>query len=94
MKKLMLAFLSLVLMSGCNFMEKSYCLDKEFGQAQQVTWNNMIADPNPGHADKAVAGVAGIHAEGIMDVYNKSFQEPPHKTTINLNLDNNSTGRQ
>jgi len=70
--------------SGCASFQEAYDLDQEFGQATRSTWEAQIAYPEASPTG-ASERLEGITAENIMDVYTKTFAEPPQQTqTLNL----------
>ncbi len=79
MKRIVLALAAVTAMSGCTLVNEAYLLDQEFGMATRSTLENQIAYPDYRFAGVTPAGLEGVNAEGLMDVYNKSFAEPPAK---------------
>jgi hypothetical protein len=72
----------MVLLAGCAAMEEAYYVDREFGLAQQATWDNQVAYPDYRQAATTPATTEGITAEGIMDTYNWTFAENPEQVNI------------
>lgn len=74
--KILLSVLSMTaLLSGCASLEEAYHLDREYGLASQASFDKIVANPDYLYVAKQPEGLPGIHGEGIMDVYNKTFQE-------------------
>jgi hypothetical protein len=71
-----------VLLAGCASMEEAYYVDREFGLAQQVSWDNHVAYPDYRHVAKVPETTEGITAEEIMNVYNGTFSEAPEKIDV------------
>lgn len=73
----------LVLLSaGCASMEEAYYIDREFGSAQQATWDKQIVHQDYRYAAKVPEVVEGITAEEIMDVYTETFAEEPEEVNV------------
>jgi hypothetical protein len=73
---------AMVLLAGCASMEEAYYVDREYGLAQQVTWDNQVAYPDYRHVAKTPEITEGITAEQIMDVYNETFAEEPEQVDV------------
>lgn len=73
---------AMVLLAGCAAMEEAYYVDREFGLAQQATWDNQVAYPDYRHVAKTPEITEGVTSEEIMDVYNKTFAEAPEEVDI------------
>ena len=72
MKKLLYTpLIGLFLLVGCNTMD----IDQEHGKASMSSWDMQIVDPAPTVAEHTPKGLAGIDAEEVMDVRNKTFGE-------------------
>ena len=72
MKKLLYTpMIGLLLLVGCTTMD----IDQEYGKASMSSWDMQIVDPAPSSAGLTPEGLAGIHAEEVMDVRNKTFGE-------------------
>jgi len=82
MKKWFLILAAVIACAGCSTMEEAYFLDREYGQAQMASWEKMIVNPHPQHAESLPEGMEGIHAEPAMRVYHKSFSKEPTKTDV------------
>jgi hypothetical protein len=74
MKKLIIIPVALLLLAGCSPTPE---LDKEFGQASRQSLEMQIAYPDYRYADKIPEGIAGLTAEGIMEVYTTDFDKEP-----------------
>ena len=74
MKKLIVIPVTLLLLAGCSGAPH---LDKEFGKASRESFDMQIAYPDYRYADKTPEGLAGLTAEGIMEVYTDDFGKPP-----------------
>lgn len=70
------------LLAGCASLEEAYYIDREFGQAQMASWDRQVAYPDNRHADKVPEGVAGITAEEVMSVHNRTFAKEPQQVNI------------
>lgn len=82
MRTLACIIAAMVLLSGCASFEEAYYVDREFGQAQQVTWDKQVAYQDYRHAAKTPEVIEGITAEEIMNVYNKTFAEEPKQVEV------------
>ena len=63
---------------GCSSLK----VDREFGVAQKNSWAKQIAYPESPYADQRVEGIAGITAEEIMTVHNRTFAEKAERAQI------------
>lgn len=77
---IILAGLSLLL-GGCS--KEALYVDHEFGMATNDAFDRQIIHKDYVHAGKPVEGMAGIHAEPIMNTYQKTFSEGFAKEDIN-----------
>lgn len=72
-----ISFIALVLFSlfltACA--REAVYVDHEFGKASQDAFDRQIIHKDYAHAGKPVEGMAGIHAEPIMNTYQKTFSE-------------------
>lgn len=78
---------TVVLTAGCAatdkpYLHEAYHLDREWGQAQQYTWDLQVAYPDYRYAAKTPEDLEGINAEEVMNVNNKTFAEKPEKVDI------------
>jgi len=73
---------AMVLLAGCASMEEAYYVDREYGLAQQVTWDNHVAYPDYRHVAKTPQTTEGVTAEEIMNVYNGTFSEAPEQVDV------------
>lgn len=73
---------AMVLLAGCASMEEAYYVDREYGLAQQMAWDNQVAYPDYRHVAKTPEVTEGITAEEIMDVYNETFAREPEKVDV------------
>ena len=71
MYKLLMMLTTLLILTGCA-QEAAY-VDYEFGKAQNDAIDQQIAYKDPVNANTTPEGMAGIHAEKIMDTYRYSF---------------------
>ena len=72
MKKILyIPMIGLFMLVGCTTMN----IDKEHGKASMSSWDMQIADHTPSAAEQTPEGLAGIHAEEVMDVHNETFGE-------------------
>ena len=78
MKTLYLAMGACLLLAACA----PLTVDREFGQAQQTSWDKQVAYPDYRFAGNTVEGYEGITAENIMQVYHQTFAEQPAKTEV------------
>ena len=72
----------MLLLAGCASMEEAYYVDREFGLAQQVTWDKQVAYPDYRHVAKIPETTEGITAEDIMNVHNKTFARESEKMDV------------
>ncbi len=79
MKKLIVIPVALLMLAGCSGAPH---LDKEFGKASRQSFEMQIANPDYRYADKIPAGIAGLTAEGIMEVYTDDFGEEPTEVDV------------
>jgi len=87
------------LLIGCAITEEAYYIDREYGFAQNDAFNQQIAYKDFRYAKQVPKGMAGIHAESIMDTYqssfNKSTEEAPNNNfTKGVFTDNTETSLQ
>jgi len=82
MRTLACVILATVLLAGCASFEEAYYVDREFGQAQMMTWDSQVAYPDYRHVPKTPEGTDGITAEEIMDVHNQTFGERPEDVDV------------
>jgi hypothetical protein len=82
--KTLVAVLMIAVMAGCAHpaFDSLYYLDREFGEAQQYTWDQQVAYPDYHYADREAEGLAGIHAEEVMNVHNSTFAKKPEKPSV------------
>jgi hypothetical protein len=73
---------AMVLLAGCASFEEAYYIDREFGLAQQMSWDNQVAYPDYRYAAKTPKTTEGITAEEIMSVYNDTFSKAPEKVDV------------
>ena len=72
MKKILyVPMIGLFLLVGCTTMN----IDREYGKASMSSWDMQIVDTAPAAAEQTPEGLAGIHAEEVMDVRNQTFGE-------------------
>jgi hypothetical protein len=71
-----------LLLAGCASMEEAYYIDREFGQAQMASWDNQVVYPDYRYVDRIPEGTAGITAEEVMSVYNRTFAKEPQQVNI------------
>lgn len=77
--KILVSFLAVtVLLTGCASME----LDREFGLASQASFDQMVTYPDYLYVNQTPEGMDGIHAEGIMKVYDDSYRVRPRTENI------------
>ncbi|CAG9245440.1 tRNA delta(2)-isopentenylpyrophosphate transferase [Paraburkholderia unamae] len=62
-------------LGGC--MTSTPIWDAHFGQAVRYSMQAQIIDPDAGKHGAAQQGVDGKSAASAMDLYDKSFQQPP-----------------
>ena len=79
MKKLIVIPVALLLLAGCSGAPH---LDKEFGKASRESFDLQIAYPDYRYADKTPEGLAGLTAEGIMEVYTDDFNKAPAEVDV------------
>ena len=79
MKKLLIIPVALLLLAGCGGAPH---IDKEFGQAHRQSFEMQIANPDYRYADKVTEGIAGLTAEGIMEVYTNDFDKAPVEVDV------------
>lgn len=80
MKYFILIIVSGMLLSGCA--HEAYYVDHEHGMAQNDTFNRQIVHKDYIYANKPVEGMAGIHAESIMETYHGTFTDSFSKESI------------
>lgn len=73
---------AVVLLAGCASFEEAYYVDREFGLAQQATWEGQIAYPDYRYAAKTPITIEGVTAEEIMGVYNNTFAKEPEGVDV------------
>lgn len=62
-------------------------IDREWGEAQRVSWQKMIVNPEGAGTAVPPTGLEGIHAEEVMDVYNRTFaREAPTMPVFELGV--------
>jgi hypothetical protein len=79
MRKMIVIPVALLLLAGCSGAPH---LDKEFGKASRQSFEMQIANPDYRYADKIPEGIAGLTAEGIMEVYTDDFDKAPADVDI------------
>ncbi len=79
MTRILIGIIGVLTLAGCAVFNEAYMLDQEFGQATRTAFESQIAYPDTPYAGTNPEGMEGINAEGTMDVYNKSFSEPPSR---------------
>ena len=62
-----------LLLAACS--KEAVYIDHEFGMATQDAFTRQIINQDYAHAGKKVEGLPGIHAEPIMDTYQRTFSE-------------------
>lgn len=62
-----------LLMTAC--VSEAPYVDHEFGMATKDAFDRHIVHKDYAHAGKPVEGLAGIHAEPVMNTYQKTFSE-------------------
>jgi hypothetical protein len=81
-----ISFIALVigalLLAGCA--REAVYADHEFGMANRDAFDRQIINKDYAHAGKPVEGMAGIHAEPIMNTYQKTFSEGFTKEDIDI----------
>jgi hypothetical protein len=82
MRILACMIMAIVLLAGCASFEEAYYVDREFGLAQQATWDKHVAYPDYRYAAKTPEATSGVTAEEIMSVYNDTFSKPPEKVDV------------
>ncbi len=60
-----------LLLTACA--QETTRIDREWGEAQRVSWQKMLVNPEGAGGAAPPTGLEGIHAEGVMDAYNRSF---------------------
>jgi len=73
MKYLTLMCIAAVVLTGCA--REAVYADHEYGAASMDAYNRQIVHKDFLYAHKDVEGMEGLHAEPIMDTYQKSFSE-------------------
>ncbi len=63
-------------------LHQAYYVDREYGQAQQHSWDLQVAYPDYRYADRTPEGLEGINAEGVMGVHNETFAEKPTQAPV------------
>jgi hypothetical protein len=71
----------IVLLAGCASMEEAYTLDREFGKASQMAWQQQIVHPER-RLDTAPEGMEGIVAEKAMGVHIDTYDDRPTKVDV------------
>lgn len=84
MKTLTFVLAAASLLTACapEAWREAHYVDREFGKAQQITWDMLVAYPDAPHAAKIPEGMNGIVAEEVMDVYTKAFADRPKKVQV------------
>ncbi len=82
MRILACMIMAIVLLAGCASFEEAYYVDREFGLAQQTTWDSQVAYPDYRYAAKTPITIDGVTAEEIMGVYNKTFAKEPEGVDV------------
>ena len=80
MKKLIFMPVALLLLAGCG--SPTHHIDKEFGKASRQSLELQVANPDYRYADKTPEGIAGLTAEGIMEVYTNDFDKTPTEANV------------
>ncbi len=62
-----------MLLGGCA--REAIYVDHEFGMAQNDAFDRQVVHKDYKYADKEVEGMAGIHAEPIMETYHETFSD-------------------
>lgn len=73
MKYFTLFIVSGMILAGCAH-EARYA-DHEHGKALTDAFDRQIVNQDYAHANKPVEGLAGIHAESIMETYHGTFSK-------------------
>lgn len=81
---LTVAFLAIcsILLAACA--REAVYVDHEFGKATNDAFDRQIIHKDYAHAGKSADGLAGIHAEAIMNTYQKTFSEGFTKENIDV----------
>ncbi len=79
--KISIVIAALLLLYACAPFQEAYYVDREFGKESQAAWDQQIIDKKP-DTEKVPEGIAGISAEEIMNVHNKTFAEKPKKSAL------------
>jgi PBP1b-binding outer membrane lipoprotein LpoB len=69
------------MLSGCASFEEAYTLDREFGQASQMAWQQQIANPER-RIETPPEGMEGIIAEKAMGVHIDTYDDKPTKMDV------------
>lgn len=80
---LLLVIFALLLMLTACAREAAY-VDHEFGMATNDAFARQIIHKDYAHASKSADGLAGIHAEAMMNTYQKTFSEGFTKEDIDV----------
>ncbi|MFA7534958.1 MAG: hypothetical protein WCY68_02595 [Desulfuromonadales bacterium] len=89
MKTLILLSAAFLLLSACAPVEEAYYIDREFAKASQAAWDAQIINKENTHADKVPEGIAGITAEEVMGVHNRTFaKQPKESKAFEFNMGN------
>lgn len=79
MKALAYLITAALLLAGCS---SAPLADQTLGKAQARSWDRQVKFQDYRFAGETPTGLAGIHAEQIMDVHNQTFAEAPEKAEV------------
>lgn len=82
MKYFFLIIVAALFVSGCA--KEAYYVDHEYGMASTDAFDRQIVHKDYKYATKPVEGMAGIHAESIMDTYHGTFSDSFTKESIDI----------
>jgi hypothetical protein len=82
MKRFVLFGILLATAAGCAPFKDAYYIEREFGKDSQAAWDALVVNKNSRYGDRMPDGMAGITAEEVISVRNKTFGEKPIQSRI------------
>jgi hypothetical protein len=78
-------------LSGCA--DKTPRLDAAYGEAVEMAKASQTLNPNASGNPDPVKGMGGVAADGVIDRYNSSYQQPPAPVNVfNIGIGSSAGG--
>ena len=82
MRYFVLIIVATLFLSGCA--REAYYADHEYGMATMDAFDRQVVHKDYKYAGKPVEGLAGLHAEKIMETYHETFSDSFSKEDIDV----------